>query len=172
MLDAETVARCSAWPAVLCYAATLGLRLSCRDSKHERLIRGLWTAGWLALVLHIGLALSLFHGGNWNAAYEHTARRTQLAVGWNWGGGVWFNLLTAVVWGIDLAWLWRRTVEANRKQPWLDICCQVYLAFMIFNATVVFGSLAAQIAGGLICIGLASAAICGRNPYLAPWFNP
>lgn len=163
MLDAETVARWSAWPAVLCYAVTMGLRLSRRGSGHERLIRSLWTTGWLALVLHIGLALSLFHGGSWNAAYEHTARRTQLAVGWNWGGGVWFNLLTAVVWGIDLAWLWRQPVGANRKQAWLDICCQLYLAFMIFHATVVFGSPAARIGGGLICIGLAAAAIRGRN---------
>lgn len=155
MLDAEMVARWSAWPAVLCYAMTIALRLSRPGHHREQWIRGIWTAGWLALVVHIGLALSLFHGGSWNAAYEHTARRTLTAVGWNWGGGVWFNVLAAVVWGIDLLRLWQRPTGPDRRVSWWDWGCQSYLAFMMFNATIVFGTLSARIIGGMICLGLA-----------------
>lgn len=157
-MDADFAARSSAWPAVLCYAAAIALRLSRHAARREPIIRILWTVGWLALVVHVGLALWLVHEGSWAAAYEHTARRTQTAVGWNWGGGVWFNLVTAIVWGLDVVWMWvkarRRkgvTTPDRRTNP-LEWAGQFYLAFMIFNATVVFGSLPAQIVGGLGCV--------------------
>ncbi len=154
-MDAETTARLSAWPALLCYAAALVLWVSPENNRRAAAIRGLWTAGWLALVVHVGLAMWLVHAGSWAAAHEHTARRTQAATGWNWGGGVWFNLATAIVWGIHVVWIWARPKSTVRRALAFDWACQIYLAFMMFNATVVFGSLPAQIAGGLICVGLA-----------------
>ena len=103
-------------------------------------------------MIHVGVAFYLVHEGSWQAAYEHTARATQAATGSNSGAGLWFNLVAIVVWGLDL--------RLGRNLPsrpcglfpsrW-DVCCQVYLAFMYFNATVVFGSPPAQLAGGLVC---------------------
>lgn len=168
MLNPGMIARCSAWPVVLCYAAAIALGLTYRCERSLRWIRGLWTVGWLALVVHIGLAWWLFHGASWRAAYEHTAQQTELAIGWKWGGGVWFNLLTSVVWGIDLAVLWRTPLGVRRGTSWWDRACQGYLAFMIFNATVVFGSLPVQVAGGVICVGLGFAAVLGRCATSSP----
>lgn len=161
----EAAVRWSAWPALICYSAVLGLRLLDGNGVRERYWRSLWTAGWFALVIHVGLAFYLVHEGSWQAAYDHTARETQAATGWNSGAGLWFNLVALVVWGLDL-----RLGRSLPSRPsglfrsrW-DVCCQVYLAFMFFNATVVFGSPPAQLAGGLVC-GLLSllAAVRWRN---------
>lgn len=162
-MDAESLSRLSAWPALICYGVTLGLWMRPSSNRREQAIRVIWTAGWLALVCHVAIAFSMFHGGSWAAAYEHTAQRTQAAVGWNWGGGVWFNLVTAIVWGIDVVGRWIRPISAPPESPRPRIlprewAVQIYLAFMMFNATVVFGSFPAQIAGGLICVGVAAMA--------------
>jgi hypothetical protein len=151
-MDAATAARYSAWPAFLCYAVVIALRMSRGDERRHKLAKGVWIAGWLALVLHVCLAMSFVHGGSWTAAYDHTARRTFEAVGWNWGGGVWFNLLTVVVWGIDVMRLWFWPNVTSRLANWFQAACQIYLAFMMFNATVVFGSRPARLAGGLVCM--------------------
>lgn len=157
----ETLARLSAWPAVLCYAAVAFLRLSHQEASRATLVRGIWTAGWICLLAHLVFAMFAVHGGDWSAAYEHTAERTFEAVGWRWGGGLWVNLFTAAVWGIDVGRLWINKAALQRRSAW-DLACQVYLAFMMFNATVIFGSRPAQIAGGVICAGLAWTSIAPR----------
>lgn len=151
-MDAEAVARWSAWPAVMCYAAAWALSLADKRHQRTRLIRTVWTIGWLALVVHVLIAMAKVHGWSWTAAYEHTAQRTQLLTGWNWGGGVWFNLLTAVIWGADVCRLWSRP-QSSRSRSATDYAIQAYLAFMMFNATVVFGSQFAQYAGCGVCVG-------------------
>jgi hypothetical protein len=162
-MDAESAVRWSAWPAVICYVVAWGLSLQPAHERSRKAIRFVWTAGWLALVAHVVLALGLVHGWSWSAAYEHTARRTQQLVGWNWGGGVWFNLLTVGVWGADVMKMWlggpgaERSVEAgDERGRWWSFAVQSYIAFMMLNATVVFGSRFAQFTGCLVCVGLAA----------------
>ncbi|MDB5339813.1 MAG: hypothetical protein JWN70_5432 [Planctomycetaceae bacterium] len=160
-MDAESAARWSAWPAVVCYVAAWALSLRPADNRSRIWIRLLWTAGWLALVAHVIVALAFVHGWSWSAAYEHTAQRTQTLVGWNWGGGVWFNLLTVGVWGADVLRMWMTSSRPERSVPaadwtrWSNYAVQSYIAFMMINATVVFGSLFAQFTGCLMCAGLA-----------------
>jgi uncharacterized membrane protein len=55
--------------------------------------------------------------------------------GWNWGGGIWFNYLFAILWGYDV-WRSHRSTSRNRQELWL---IHTYLGFIVFNATVVFG---------------------------------
>lgn len=144
---------------MLCYAAAIAVRLSSPGGERSQLVRGLWTTGWLFLVAHVVLAIAWFHDGSWSEAYEHTAARTEEAVGWRWGGGVWLNLLTTIIWGIDVVRAWTIPLDAGRKAWWWDIGCHLYMAFMIFNATVVFGSRPAQVVGGLISLGLVLALV-------------
>jgi hypothetical protein len=148
----EEAVRWSAWPALICYVTVSGCRLTNGNVTCDRYRRILWSAGWVALLIHVGLAFYLVHGSSWQAAYDHTRRATQAATGWNSGAGLWFNFATLLVWGLDL-WLGRtpslRPVGPVRSR-W-DACCQLYLAFMFFNATVVFGSPRAQVAGWLAC---------------------
>lgn len=135
---------------MLCYATVAFLRLSRQDANRVKLIRTIWTAGWAFLVAHLVFAMFAVHGGSWSAAYDHTTERTYQAVGWRWGGGLWINFLTTAVWGIDVGRLWIKKGTLQRTIAW-DLACQTYLAFMMFNATVVFGSRPAQIAGVAIC---------------------
>jgi hypothetical protein len=157
-MDVETAARWSAWPAVICYAAAWALFLWRQDRQTQTWIRLIWTAGWFALVVHVVLALAWVHGWSWSAAYEHTARRTASLFGWNWGGGVWFNLLTAGVWGADVVRMWTTRSASDSSEGWPWSAVQWYLAFMMFNATVVFGSHFAQFTGCLVCAGFAAIA--------------
>lgn len=162
-MDVESAVRWSAWPAVVCYVVAWGLCLRPSHGRWRPAIRLAWTAGWLALVAHVVLAMGLVHGWSWTAAYEHTARRTQELIGWNWGGGVWFNLLTVGVWGADVLRMWLGGPGAERSGPvaggwkwWWSFAVQSYIAFMMLNATVVFGSRFAQFTGCLVCAGLAA----------------
>ena len=158
-MNAEAVARWSAWPAFLCYAAALAIGFLSREPRRMGLARGLWTVGWLALVVHVSVAMLLVHHGSWQAAYEHTAERTLAATGWNSGSGVWFNLVTVFVWGFFVLWMWLRPHAVERRPRWLEWTVHFYVAFMMINATLVFGSPAAQIAAGLFCVGLAAGAL-------------
>lgn len=163
-MDAESAARWSAWPAAICYVAAWAISLRHSGCRLRIWIRPLWTAGWVALVVHVIVALALVHGWSWSAAYEHTAQRTQSLVGWNWGGGVWFNLLTVGVWGADVLRMWSTSSNPDRSVPaanwshWSNWVVQSYMAFMMINATVVFGSRFAQFTGCLMCAGLAMCA--------------
>lgn len=154
----------SAWLVLYCYTAAMVYRVSRQGRTCFSSVREWWTLGWLSLIAHVIIALWFAHGGSWSAAYEHTARRTQEAIGWNWGGGVWFNLATVMIWGLDVIWMWIQPDSANRLAHRLDAAAQVYIAFMMFNATVVFGSWPARIVGGLICEGLAIIAVWARPP--------
>lgn len=91
---------------------------------------------------------------------HHTAMQTQAAVGWNWGGGVWLNFGTVAVWGWTLCSL----KTDSQRFAGLNAAAHFYLAFMMFNATVVFGSHAAQLAGTIICIGLIARYLTPEKP--------
>ena len=124
----EEAIRWSAWPAVICYFVATGLRLQNCNASHDRFRRIFWLAGWFALLIHVVLAFALFHGGSWQAAYDHTARATLAATGWNSGAGLWVNLVTLLVWGADLL---QRQLSARPpglfRSRW-DVFCQLYLA--------------------------------------------
>jgi hypothetical protein len=142
--------RWSPWPSLLCYAISVGLRIGPRPNDWRVWTFRWWLAGWILLVSHVLIAMGLAHHWSLTDAMGHTARQTQAAVGWNWGGGVWLNFATVAVWG----WTLLLTDESQAKKSWLTGMAHCYLAFMMLNATVVFGSRAGQLAGMLICAGL------------------
>jgi hypothetical protein len=116
----------------------------------QRIARIAWTLGCLFYLAHVACAFHFYHGWSHAAAYRHTAERTVAVVGWNWGGGIYFNYAFTVVWLADAVVWWRRSDRA--KPGWLEAVAQAFLWFVVFNATVVFGH-------GAICwLGLAG---CG-----------
>ena len=97
--------------------------------------RLVWTLGWLALVIHIAIAFGVAHGWSHAAAVEHVRR-----VG-GFGGGIVVNYLFAAVWLADVIWWWvNRSSYANRPR-WMGWAVHGFLAFVVVNATLVFGSL-------------------------------
>jgi len=125
------------WTARLCVGCYL-LRYVAAASGRDRARNWqcwLWTAGWLLLLVHTAAAFQFVHDWSHVAAVESTARQTEEQLGISFGGGVWFNYATIVLWGMDVALWWRR-----ERSPvlWL-VAVQTYLALIVVSATVVFG---------------------------------
>ncbi|MDB5390062.1 MAG: hypothetical protein JWM11_5708 [Planctomycetaceae bacterium] len=159
-MEIHEIARWTAWPSLLCYALAVGMRIGPRPGDWKAWSERIWLTGWLMLVFHIFVAMGAVHHWSLAEATRHTATQTQAAVGLNWGGGVWFNFATVAVWAWTLLPSRKRTLNPSR----LNSLAQWYLAFMMFNATVVFGTRVAQTAGAVICAGLLARYLTPERP--------
>ncbi len=99
----------------------------------SRLRRACWTLGCLLCLAHVAAAFHFYHGWSHAAAYAHTARRTAEVLGLDWGGGLYWNYAFTAAWAGDVLWMW-----LGRRPRWFAVAVQVFLAFMAFNAAVVF----------------------------------
>lgn len=119
------------------YFVALMLRLhGCRPSVWSR---RLWTIGFVAFLVHVVAAFHFVHEWSHAKAYAATARRTLDAVGVEWGGGLYFNYVFLCVWLADTAFWWSMGRDRyERRSTWVEATIQAFLAFMAFNAAVVF----------------------------------
>jgi hypothetical protein len=124
-------------PAVTCSAAvTVGWMLiawAAMTRRPDRLARCLWTLGLAALAAHLVLAFWLAHGWSHAAAVEHVRE-----VGGS-GAGIVVNYLFAVLWAADVVWWWAAPAGHARRPWWVGVLLHGFLAFVVVNATVVFG---------------------------------
>jgi len=129
----------TAWAAFLGYVVALVLRLRGSDPL-LRQSRIWWTAGCGMMLLHVACAFHEVHHWSHDAAFEATARQTAELTGFPSGSGVYVNYAVLALWLADVCWWWRAPAhhesKAARKTQWL---LQGFLAFVWFNATVVFG---------------------------------
>ena len=116
--------------------------------------RWAWTVASMSLLVHVGLAYHFFHHWSQDSAYRETARQTAEVTGLNWGGGLYFNYALMAFWIADVAWWWRDPESRRRRPRALNIIWHGFLVFMIFNATVVFGTGALRAVGLILCLGL------------------
>src|SRR5438093_1092947 len=122
------------------YVAALSPYLARGNRRWEGPSRLAWTAGCMFYLVHVWGAFQFFHGWSHLAAHRETARRTAELFGINWGGGLYFNYVFTLVWLVDTLWWWRG-FDAYRNRPnWLGTAIHSFLAFMFFNATVIFAS--------------------------------
>lgn len=96
--------------------------------------RWLWAAGCLLTLFHIVLAMHAGHGWSHEAAYRHTAEVGGV------GEGVYVNYLFAGVWLADVLWMWVTPTAYRHRPRWVGFAVHGFLAFVVFNATVVFGT--------------------------------
>lgn len=83
-------------------------------------------------MIHVVCAYHFEHRWSQVAALKHTAVMTDRVVGWHWAGGLYVNYLFLLAWGID-------AYRCCRTQTPTSAGMQIVAAFMMFNATVVFG---------------------------------
>jgi len=108
-------------------------------SRRDRWARWAWTLGCAVYLAHVVFAFRFLHHWSHAAAVEHAARRTFEVVGFEFGGGIYVNYAFTLLWVADVALWWRRSqtkTAASAPYYWL---VQAIFAFMMFNATVVFG---------------------------------
>lgn len=136
-MDAEPGSSLILWTArlfVALYAAAVWRYLYPSGSGQTDVWQArLWFAAWLICVIHVCCAFQFEHKWSHASAVLHTAEQTERSVGVRWGGGVWLNYLFLAWWGWDaIRLLGRRTRVTSGV-------LQIVAAFMMFNATVVFG---------------------------------
>lgn len=99
-----------------------------------KLRRGPWTLGCALAILHIALAMHAGHGWSHAEAYRHTAEVGGV------GEGVYVNYLFAAVWLADVLWMWLAPTAYRHRPRWIGFAAHGFLAFIVFNATVVFAT--------------------------------
>lgn len=127
--------------ALAAYVARVALGLTNRASDQTgswKIARALWTAGCVLSCLHIAASFHFVHHWSQDDAWEATARETAAVVGLNWGGGIFFNYAFLLAWAFDAGWWWLAPATYARRPIALRWLIDGYLAFIAFNATVVF----------------------------------
>ena len=130
----------SAWVATLLWF----LGISSLHRCHRTVTKPVWATGAAFQLLHVAIAFHSAHGWSHAAAFEHT--RT---IG-GFGEGVFVNYAFTLLWCVDAIWLCCDS-ESDRRRPrgW-NWAIHGFMAFIVFNAAVVFGSWTAR---GVFAIG-------------------
>ena len=118
----------SAWFASLIWFATTIRQARNRENRTTKWFSlfGLW-----AMLLHIVISMYLSHGWSLVEAYEFTARQSGV------GAGLYVNVAMILLWGID--WYWIGHAKGQTFKRWI-LAIRLFIAFIVFNATVVFAS--------------------------------
>lgn len=122
-------------------------------------MRPWWTLGAIVLSAHIVLAYGLVHGWSHANAVAETIARTRRATGWDAPAGIYFNFVCAGLWLIDAAWWWLVPEGYERRGQaaagrWWGRGVHAFLAFMMFNAAVVFVDGATRAVFAVATVGL------------------
>ena len=87
---------------------------------------------------HVGATFQLRHHWSHNAAYEETARQTAALFGVRSGAGLYCNYAFTLIWALDVIWIWWSPPTYRRRPRWMAALIHGFMAFLFFNATVVF----------------------------------
>ncbi|NND98386.1 MAG: hypothetical protein HKN47_13780 [Pirellulaceae bacterium] len=143
MIDPTTGQTLLVWTvrfAVACYIARL-LVARCRVvgqvPKQSELVW--WAIGCLAYLAHVVLAFTFTHDWSHRHAWEHTAIETERLTGIRRGEGLWVNYVFTLTWCFDVIRLAFARSQMRATKRGVDFTVHAFFAFIIFNATVVFG---------------------------------
>ncbi len=123
--------------ALAFYAAAAGLMLRLRPAEWDGsgrggLARWCWTLAWAAYVIHVGTAFHYYHGWSHADAVRHTREVS------GFGPGIYVSHLFTLLWSLDVAWWWLRPRAYAARPPWTGRALHAFMAFIIFNGTVVY----------------------------------
>lgn len=125
---------------VVLYLIAEGLRWVRQSREARQWEVAVQWGGFVALTLHILAAFQFTHYWSHAEAYRHTAEQTAAITGWSWGGGVYVNYGFWIILLVDtVARTWHRRNEGELPY-WYDWGVRAFFAFIVFNATVVFGT--------------------------------
>ncbi len=137
----ESLVVWTARAAVAAYAVSIGSWLwrprAGPGSERARLVSDVaWTIAGAVFLIHVALAFQYLHHWSHAAAFQHTAERTAQAIGRAVGEGIYVNYVFLAWWFADLMLLW--TWPAVRTPAYRG-AVHGFFAFILFNATIVFG---------------------------------
>ena len=135
--------------AFISFAAYIGALTKWEDTNHTDCFSrsNMWTLGYVAFVIHFISAFHYKYEWSHAMALELTAKQTFQITGITTGIGLYFNYFFALTWLSDLLWLKLAYQSYKNRPQWIYYGIHGFMAFMWFNATVIFGSLIAQLIG-------------------------
>jgi hypothetical protein len=98
----------------------------------SQLARWCWTLAWLAYLIHLAMAFHHYHHWSHADAIAHTRAVS------GFGEGIYFSHLFTLVWTADVAWWWLGPKDYARRPAWVGRTLHAFMAFIVFNATVVY----------------------------------
>jgi hypothetical protein len=122
--------------ACVLYTCALALWLA----RRPRFAPLLWTVALVCYLGHVVSAFAFHYAWSHQAAYAETARQTAELFKIRWGGGLYFNYAFTAVWAADVLWMWLSEASYHSRPRWAGAAVHAFMAFMFFNATVVFAS--------------------------------
>jgi hypothetical protein len=157
MTGGELATRWTVRLALVCCFARFCAELPGKtNSRPSRVARAAWTGGWMLFLLHVACAFHFYHHWSHADAYLHTAQRTAELVGWNWGGGLYFNYAFTAAWTFDTLGWWCSPSSRRGLPRAATIAWHAYFFLMVANATIVFETGIVRWAGavGLALLGI------------------
>lgn len=114
-----------------------------------RFARTCWSLAWITFVSHVYVAFRYYHNWDHDHAVEHT--REVSGVGW----GIYVSHTFTLLWTLDVIAWWGMPAWYTSRSPWIDRCLHAFMAFIIFNGTVVYEK------GPIVPIGAAMLVVLG-----------
>ncbi|HVK11583.1 MAG TPA: hypothetical protein VM597_22620 [Gemmataceae bacterium] len=143
---ADAVTRRTADVAVACWFAAVALILTDRRPW----ARAFWVCGGGAFLVHVATAFDQIHNWSHDAAFDHVKDVS------GFGPGVLVSYGFSLVWTADALWWWASPASYDRRPIWLNRSVQVFIAFVVFNGTVVYETGFIRYAGIVAFVALAA----------------
>ena len=97
-----------------------------------RVARAAWVSGLAVYLVHVGLAFHLAHAWSHTRAFDHVEASS------GFGPGIFVSYAFTLAWSIDgMVWLTAPELYARRPK-WVALALHGTMAFIAFNATVVY----------------------------------
>jgi hypothetical protein len=125
---ADGVTRMTADVAVALWFAAGALILM----GYRRLARTFWVYGCAAFLVHVATAFHRVHHWSHGAAFDHVEAAS------GFGPGIFVSYAFTLVWLADALWWWSATASYDRRPVWVDRAVHGFMAFVVFNGTVVY----------------------------------
>lgn len=139
LTSGEQLVYASARVAMVLYFASLFTRVLIADpTRRTTCSRGLWTAAWFVYLLHVAAAFQFVHHWSHSEAAAATARRGAEVAGRPTPEGIYFNYAFTLVWTLDVAWWWIAPRSYVARPSAVAFVVHSFLAFIVFNAMIVF----------------------------------
>ena len=78
-------------------------------------------------MIHVGVAIQLYHHGSHAEAVAHTERRS------GFGAGIYVSHLFTLAWTLDVAWWCLRPAAYAARPAWADRLLHGFMLFVIFG---------------------------------------
>ncbi|HJZ89916.1 MAG TPA: hypothetical protein VKE40_03520 [Gemmataceae bacterium] len=111
--------------------------------------RWTWTLACTAYLVHVATAFDQVHGWSHATAVRHV----EIVSGF--GRALFVSYAFSLLWIVDVAWWWIDRAGYDARPVWLDRLIHGFMAFVVFNGTVVFADGLMRWVGAVLFAALA-----------------